>query len=305
METRVFPDTDLAASVVGLGCNNFGMFIDEAATRTVVDAAIEAGVNFFDTAASYGKGTSEQFLGAALGARRDDVLIATKFPLRKGPRSCAPAAIRADCEASLKRLNTDYIDLYQQHHPDEVTSVEEVLGTLIELVSEGKVRAIGHSNFTAAMHDDAEAAAEGRAARFVSSQVHWNLLEREVEAEVIPAAERNRLGVLPYFPLASGLLTGKHRRGAIEEASRLDVGADYFGSVLTDDNFDRIEALSNWAGDHDRTLLDLAFQWLAGQPSVTSVIAGATTPGQVTANARSVSRPLSADELRQVGEVGR
>lgn len=303
METRTFPDTDLAASVVGLGGNNFGMFIDEAATQKVVDAAIDAGVNFFDTAASYGDGTSERFLGAALSARRAEVLIATKFPQSPGPGSCSPDAIRADCEASLKRLNTDHIDLYQQHYPDEDTSHDDVLATLGDLISEGKVRAVGHSNFTAAMHDEAETAAQGLTARFVSSQVHWNLLEREVEDEVIPAAERNRLGVLPYFPLASGLLTGKHRRGAVEEASRLDVGAEYFGSVLTDENFNRVEALTGWAADHERSLLELAFQWLASQPSVTSVIAGATKPEQVAANARSVSTLLSADELRQVGEL--
>lgn len=303
MDTRTFPDTDLAASVVGLGCNNFGMFTDEATTQRVVDAAIDSGVNFFDTAASYGDGTSERFLGTALGARRGDVLIATKFPQSRGPGSCSPDAIRADCEASLKRLDTDYIDLYQQHYPDKHTSHEDVLATLAELMSEGKVRAIGHSNFTAAMHDDAEAAAQDLPARFVSSQVPWNLLERDVQDEVIPATERNRLGVLPYFPLASGLLTGKHRRGAIEEASRLDLGAEHFGSVLTDENFDRVEALSGWASDHDRSLLALAFQWLASQTQVTSVIAGATKPEQVAANARSVSTLLSADELSQVNEL--
>ena len=303
METRTFPDTDLAASVVGLGCNNFGMFIDEDATENVVDAAIDAGVNFFDTAASYGDGTSERLLGAALGTRRGDVLIATKFPQSRGRGSCSPTAIRADCEASLKRLNTGYIDLYQQHYPDEDTSHADVLSTLADLIAEGKVRAVGHSNFTAAMHDDAEAAARGLTTRFVSSQVHWNLLEHEVEDAVIPAAERNRLGVLPYFPLASGLLIGKHRRAAVEEASRLDVGAEYFGSVLTDENFDRVEALTGWAADHGRSLLELAFQWLASQPSVTSVIAGATKPEQVAANARSISTLLSAEELRQVREL--
>lgn len=302
METRSFPDTDLAASVVGLGCNNFGMFIDEDATKAVVDAAIGAGVNFFDTAASYGDGTSERLLGAAIGSRRDEVLIATKFPQSKGDGSCRPERIRADCEASLSRLGSDHIDLYQQHYPDD-TPHEDVLATLADLVSEGKVRAIGHSNFSAAQHDAAEAAAKGLPVRFVSSQVHWSLLERDVETEVLPAAGRDRLGVLPYFPLASGLLTGKHQRGDIQEGSRLDVGGEYFGSVLTDANFDRVEALSAWAADHDRTLLELAFQWLASHESVVSVIAGATKPAQIEANARSVAKLLTADQLRQVGEL--
>ncbi len=302
METRSFPGTDLAASVVGLGCNNFGMFIDDRATKAVVDAAIGAGVTFFDTAASYGDGTSERFLGAAVGSRRDEVLIATKFPQAKGDGSCRPDRIRADCEASLARLGCDHIDLYQQHFPDD-TPHEDVLATLADLVGEGKVRAIGHSTFSAAQHDAAEAAAKDLSVRFVSSQLHWNLLEREIESEIVPAAERNRLGVLPYFPLASGLLTGKHQRGDIEEGSRLDVGGKYFGSVLTDENFDRVEALSAWAADHDRTLLELAFQWLASQQAVISVIAGATKPEQIETNARSVAKLLTADELRQVNEL--
>ncbi len=302
MEFRTFPDTDLSASSVGLGCNNFGMFIDEAATRGVVDAAVDAGVNFFDTAASYSGGKSEEFLGAALGKRRENVLIATKFPQSMGDGSCSPANIRADCEASLDRLGSDYIDLYQQHYPSD-TSHDDVLATLADLMSEGKIRAIGHSNFTAAMHDEADLAAKDSPVRFVSSQVHWNLLERGVEAEVVPAAERNHLGVLPYFPLASGLLTGKHNRFSIEKDSRLDKGGEYFASVLTDENFDRIEALTTWAADHNRSLLELAFQWLASQPTVVSVIAGATRPEQIRANARGVSTLLDADELRQVSEL--
>ncbi|MEO6988849.1 MAG: aldo/keto reductase [Aquihabitans sp.] len=302
METRSFPGSDLTASVVGLGCNNFGMLIDETSTKEVVDAAIEAGVNFFDTASSYGDGTSERFLGAAVGTRRDEVVIATKFPQSRGDGSCTPTRIRADCEASLARLGTDHIDLYQQHFPDD-TPIDDVLATLADLVSEGKVRAIGHSNFSAAQHDEAEAAAKDRPVRFVSSQVHWNLLEREVEADVIPAAERNRLGVLPYFPLAAGLLTGKHQRGDIQEGSRLDVMGQYFGSVITEANFDRIDALTAWASDHDRTLLELAFQWLASHESVVSVIAGATKPEQVRANARAVARLLTPDERRQVSEL--
>lgn len=302
METRVFPDSDLAASVVGLGCNNFGMFINEAATKKVVDAAIDAGVNFFDTASSYGGGNSEKFLGAALGPRRGDVLIATKFPFTPGEGSCLPDKIRAECEASLKRLGTDYIDLYQQHYPDD-TPHEDVLATLADLISEGKVRAIGHSNFTAAMHDSAEEAAKSSPVRFVSSQVHWNMLERGVEAEIIPAAQRNRLGVLPYFPLSSGLLTGKHQRNAIAENTRLAGESSYFASVLTEENFDRIETLTAWASDNKRSLLELAFQWLASQPSVISVIAGATKPEQIIANAQAVSTLLSPDTLRQINAL--
>jgi aryl-alcohol dehydrogenase-like predicted oxidoreductase len=303
MEIRSFPQSDLQASVVGVGCNNFGMFIDEAATKDVVDAALGAGVTFFDTAAMYGGGKSEEFLGRSLGARRDQAVIATKFPSAAGEGSCAPAKIREECDASLARLGTDYIDLYQQHYPDPATSHADVLGTLAELVAEGKVRHVGHSNFTAPMHAEAQRAGEELGLCFVSSQVHWNLLERDIETEVVPAAATAGVGVLPYFPLASGLLTGKHQRGNLEAGSRLDKGGDYFAGVLTDDNFTRVDRLTTWGADHGRSLLEIAFQWLASQPTVTSVIAGATKPSQIVSNAAAVGQLLSSDELAEIEQL--
>ncbi|NNE73263.1 MAG: aldo/keto reductase [Acidimicrobiales bacterium] len=300
MEQRAFPHTEVRASVVGLGCNNFGMFIDQDATTAVVDAALGAGVTFFDTAAMYGGGNSEVFLGQALEGRRDQAVIATKFPQSPEPGGCSPANIRAQCEASLDRLGMETIDLYQQHYPDPETPVADVLGTLGELVAEGKVKAIGHSNFTPEMHDEAQSIGVEIGTRFASSQIEWNMLQRGVEEEVIPACARNGVGVLPYFPLASGLLTGKHTRDSIEPGSRMDKGGDYFAGILTPENFDKIEALTAWAADHDSSLLQLALQWLASQATVISVIAGATKPEQVASNAAAVSKLLSAADLEEI-----
>lgn len=302
LETRTFPGTDVEVSAVGVGCNNFGMRIDEEETRAVVEATFDHGVNFFDTAASYGQGTSEELLGRAVGPRRGDVVIASKFPQQRGEGSCTPNQIRADCEASLSRLGTDYIDLYQQHYPDPGTPIADILGTLAELRDEGKIRAIGHSNFTPAMHDDAETAAATTSVRMCSSQVEWSLLSRGIEAEIVPAVERNGLGVLPYFPLASGLLTGKHERSAVAAGSRLDDGIDYFKTVLTDENWDRVEAISAWGAENGYTILELAFQWLLAQPSVVSVIAGATSPAQIASNAAAgAAQALDAAAAEAIG----
>ena len=299
METRTLGGSELAASLVGLGCNNFGMKLDADGTQQVVHACLDAGITFFDTADMYGGGKSEEFLGKALGARRKDVVLATKFggmdKMQGKQRYGAPDAVVACVDASLSRLGTDWIDLYQMHYPDPDVPIEETLGALDALITSGKVRAVGHSNFDAAQIAGAAAAASDNA--FVSAQNEWSLLARNVEADVVPACEAASLSMIPYFPLASGMLTGKYRRGEdFDEGTRLGA-MSYFADVASDENFDKVEALERVAQDGGRSLLELAFGWLAAQPSVASVIAGATTPEQVRANAGAVARPLEAGEV--------
>jgi len=275
-------------SVVGLGCNNFGSRVDESGTRAVVDAALDAGITLFDTADVYGnRGGSEELLGKALAGRRDRVVLATKFghamsddaPANRGSREY----IRSAIDASLARLRTDYVDLYQYHRPDGVTPIEETLGALNELVDEGKVRFVGSSNFDGRQVVEAEEIANERGwARFVSAQNEYSLLERKAEEELLPTCERLGIGVLPYFPLASGLLTGKYGRGRPAPAgTRLATRPER----LTDDVFDEVEALESFAEERGLTLLDVAIGGLAAMPAVASVIAGATRPDQVRANA--------------------
>jgi aryl-alcohol dehydrogenase-like predicted oxidoreductase len=274
-------------SVVGLGCNNFGMRVDLDGTRAVVDAALDAGVTLFDTADVYGnKGGSESFLGEVLEGRRDRVLLATKFGGDMGDGTKARGSrdyIRRAIDASLQRLRTDYVDLYQYHTPDHVTPFEETFGALDELVREGKARSIGHSNLEAAQVEEVDALARERDwVRPVSAQNEYSLLRREAEEELLPVCERLGLGVLPYFPLASGLLTGKYRRGQPHpEGTRL-AGRD---EVFTDEKFDRLEALEAFAQERGLTLLQVAIGGLAAQSAIASVIAGATKPEQVRANA--------------------
>jgi aryl-alcohol dehydrogenase-like predicted oxidoreductase len=286
-------------SVVGLGCNNFGGRIDERRARAVVDAALDAGVTLLDTADVYGdRGGSETILGRALRGRRDRVVLATKFGHamddREEPRG-SRRYIRRAVEASLRRLQTDWIDLYQYHRPDGITPVEETLGALDELVREGIVRHAGSSNFDAALIEQAErVAAEHGWARFVSAQNEYSLLQREAEREILPTCERLGIGLLPYFPLASGLLTGKYRRGEPPpEGTRLAARP----GRLTDDAFDRVEALERAARSRGRTLLELAVGALLARPPVASVIAGATTPEQVRANVDAAEWEPSADDL--------
>jgi aryl-alcohol dehydrogenase-like predicted oxidoreductase len=294
---RPLGDGGPEVSVVGLGCNNFGRVVDAAGTRAVVDAALDAGVTLFDTADVYGNfGDSERFLGAALAGRRDRAVLATKFGGQmKGRGGGSRAHIRAAVEASLQRLQTDRIDLYQYHHPDGSTPIEETLGALNELVDEGKVRFVGSSNFSAAEVDEADRVATERGwARFVSAQNRYSLLEREAEAELLPACDRLGIGILPYFPLASGLLTGKYRRGEQPpEGTRLAGRPER----LTDVVFDRVEALEHYAAERGRTLLEVAVGGLAAQPAVASVIAGATKPEQVRANAAAGEWQPSASDL--------
>jgi aryl-alcohol dehydrogenase-like predicted oxidoreductase len=302
MQMRRLGDSGLKVSAVGLGCNNFGMRIDQDATQAVVDAAIEEGVTLFDTSDSYGE--SEVMLAKALGSRRDQVVIATKFgtDLRgaNGPDWGARGGrryIRRAVERSLQRLDTDWIDLYQIHYPDPHTPIEETLGALSDLVHEGLVRYIGHSNFAGWQIADAAWTAEtGGLEHFVSAQNHYNLIERQAEDEVVPACERFGLGLLPYFPLASGLLTGKYHRGdPAPEGGR--IAAWGMNHLLSDANFDVVEGIEDYAAQRGLSLLEVAIGGLAARPAVASVIAGATSAAQMKANALAGEWSPSADDL--------
>jgi len=306
MQLRRLGSSGLKVSVIGLGCNNFGMRIDQAQTRMVVDAALDAGINFFDTADIYGGSKSEVFLGEALKGRREKSVLATKFanPMGEGAylRGGARRYIVKAVEDSLRRLQTDHIDLYQMHVPDPETPIEETLRALDDLVRAGKVLYIGNSNFAGWQIADADwTSRTGGLERFVSAQNNFSLLERGVEREVLPACERFGLGLLPYFPLASGLLTGKYQRGEPpHQGTRLAAWGKRGAAALNDRNFDRLEALEKWAGQRGRRILDLAFAWLLGHGVVSSVIAGATSPEQVQANARCVEWILTSEEVEDV-----
>jgi aryl-alcohol dehydrogenase-like predicted oxidoreductase len=293
----------LDVTVVGLGCNNFGGRIDEQATQQVVDAALDAGINFFDTADIYGGTRSEVLLGRALGARRKDVLIATKFGMKVDEQrnGAHPDYVRRAAEDSLKRLGTDCIDLYQLHTPDPTVPIADTLGALDHLVREGKVREIGCSNFSVAQLREARAAA-GDGARFVSVQNEYSLLHREPEAGVLDECRRDGLAFLPYFPLASGLLTGKYRRGEkAPEGSRLAGAA--FANRLDDRKLAVAESLRAFAESRGHTLLELAVSWLLAHDTVASVIAGATKPEQVHSNVAAAGWTLSEEEMAEVDRI--
>jgi len=308
MTYRTLGDSGLRVSTVGLGCNNFGMRIDEDASRLVIDAALDAGITLFDTSDSYGE--SEAIIGRALGSRRDDVVLASKFgsDLRGangkdwGSRG-SRRYIRRAIERSLSRLQTDHLDLYQIHMPDPSTPILETLSTLTDLVHEGLVRYIGCSNFEGWRIADADWLARTNGLeRFVSAQNHYNLIERGAESEVIPACTRFGLGLLPYFPLASGLLTGKYRRGEAPPADGR-IAAWGMTGMLSEANFDKVDALDAFATERGITLLDVAMGGLAARPTVASVIAGATTPTQIAQNvAAGLWVPTDEDrtELRTV-----
>ena len=310
MKTRRLGNSGLKVSEVGIGCNNFGMRIDAKATEAVVGAAIDAGITLFDTSDTYGGGGgSERALGEVLGSRRDQVVLATKFGGRGVDMGYGPAAgakggrayIRRAVDGSLRRLRTDYIDLYQLHVPDLATPVEETLAALSELVAEGKVRYIGHSNFSGwRLADAAHLAARHGHTPFVSAQNHWSLLERQAEADVVPAARHFGLGVLPYFPLANGLLTGKIRQGQeIPAGTRLAGRAGY----VTDEKLATVEALIAWSQEHGVTLLETAIGALAAHPGCTSVIAGATSAEQVKANAAAAEWTPTEAELAEIDAI--
>jgi aryl-alcohol dehydrogenase-like predicted oxidoreductase len=310
METRTLGKQGPALSVVGLGCNNFGRRLDVNGTRAVVEAALDAGITLFDTADIYGgRGASESLMGEVLGARRDQIVLATKWGNQKADMGYGPVAgakggrayIKRAVTESLRRLRTDHIDLYQLHTPDPETPIDETILALDELITEGKVRYAGHSNFSGWQLADAEhvARALGRN-RFISAQNEWSLLDRSAEAELIPAARHFGLGLLPFYPLANGLLTGKVRRGRdVPEGTRLAERADY----ITDGKLGRIEAMIEWAERQGATILEVAIGGLAAIPGCGSVIAGATSPEQVKANAAAGDWIPSAAQLAELDAI--
>lgn len=310
METRNLGRSGLKVSLVGLGCNNFGGRIDTAQARAVVDRAIELGITLFDTADAYGnRGGSERVLGEVLGTRRQDIVLATKFGnamddvgvMKGGSRRYLMAAV----EASLKRLRTDWIDLYQLHKPDPDTPIEETLRALDDLVRQGKVRYVGCSNLVAwAVADAAWTARHHGLSAFVSAQDEYSVLVRRHERELLPALRAYGMGLLPYYPLASGLLTGKYKRGAaLPEGSRLANSKAWAEQFLTPRNWDVVEALERFCRERGRGLVDLAFSWLAAQAPVASIIAGATSPQQIDVNVAAVGWRLTADELAEVDRI--
>ncbi len=312
MRYRALGSSGLTVSVVGLGCNAFGSRIDDDQTQRVVDAALDHGITFFDTADTYGLGASEELLGRSLGNRRDDVVVATKFGMdmdgRNGPDWGARSSrryLRRAVEASLRRLGTDHIDLYQIHQLDLVTPIDEIVTAMNELVDEGKVRYLGCSNFAAWELADAHWTATSRGLRpFVTAQNEYSLYNRAAEEELVPACERLGVGLLPYFPLAYGLLTGKYRRGqAAPAGSRL--GNESQAHRLASADWDRIEALEQYAAERGVGLLTVALGGLAAQPAVGSVIAGATKPEQIASNVEAGLWEPTEEDLRALAEVNR
>jgi len=297
----------LEVSIVGLGCNNFGGRLDEGRSAAVVHAALDAGVTLFDTADIYGGTLSEQFLGRALGARRDEAVVATKFGMAVDAerRGAKPDYVRRALDDSLRRLGTDHVDLYQLHQPDAHTPLADTLAVLDECVRAGKVREIGCSNFTVPQLREAEAAVAAGAARFVSVQNQYSLLHRDPERDVLPECERAGLAFLPYFPLASGVLTGKYKRDEPPpEGTRLaGVPADRRGTVLSDANLAVVERLIGFAERHGHSVLELAIAWTAAHGPVASVIAGATSAAQVRANVAAGDWGLTPDEVAEIDEL--
>jgi aryl-alcohol dehydrogenase-like predicted oxidoreductase len=310
MRYRSLGSSGLQVSVVGLGCNNFGRRLDVNGTRAVVEAALDAGITLFDTADIYGgRGASESLMGEVLGARRDQIVLATKWGNQKADMGYGPVAgakggrgyLKRAVTESLRRLRTDHIDLYQLHTPDPETPIDETILALDELITEGKVRYAGHSNFSGWQLADAEHVARelGRN-RFISAQNEWSLLDRSAEGDVVPAARHFGLGVLPFYPLANGLLTGKVRRGQdVPEGTRLAGRGDY----ITDAKLDRVEAMIQWAGRQGATILEVAIGGLAAIPGCGSVIAGATSPEQVKANAAAGDWIPSAGQLAELDTI--
>jgi aryl-alcohol dehydrogenase-like predicted oxidoreductase len=312
MSYRRLGTSGLVVSVVGIGCNNFGRKLDADGTREVVDAALDAGITLFDTADIYGTphGASEECLGAALKGRRDEVVLATKFGMNMeglngndfGARGARRYIVRA-VEASLRRLETDHIDLYQMHEPDPQTPIEETLSALDDLVRSGKVRYVGNSNFAGYEIADADwTARAGGLTPFISAQNRYSLLQRDVETEVVPACEHFGLGLLPFFPLDSGLLSGKYKRDQAPPAgTRLSL--DRYQRFLDGADWDRIEALEAFGAERGHSLLDVAIAGLAARPAVASVIAGATSAEQVRANAAAGAWELSVADVAALDEL--
>ncbi|HXW83361.1 MAG TPA: aldo/keto reductase [Candidatus Binataceae bacterium] len=310
MEFRALGNSGLQVSVVGLGCNNFGMRTDADGTRAVVAKALDEGVNMFDTADVYGgRGKSEELLGKALGNRRKDVIVATKFgsPMGDGPhmRGGSRRHMMDAVDDSLRRLGTDYIDLYQIHFPDTSTPEEETLETFDSLVRSGKVRYIGNSNYAGWQLAEAAWISKSHGwASYISAQNLYNLLDRRVERELVPACKHYGVGILPYFPLASGFLTGKYKRGVEPpKDTRLGMMRPMAERVLNNENFDTLDKLESFAKSHGHSMVELATSWLAAQPQVSSVISGATRPEQVTENVKAAGWKMTSEELTEIDKL--
>jgi len=312
MEYRNLGDSGLKVSLAGIGCNNFGMTIDYAESEKVIRAAYDAGITFFDTADCYGGGGSEEFLGRALGADRQNVVLASKFgvAMGRGPMmsGCSRRYVMQACEASLRRLGTDYIDVYFMHVHDPDTPIAETLDAMNTLIDQGKVRYIGCSNLDGWQISNAAWEAETAGLRgFVTAQNEWSLLNRDVEREVVPAADHHGLGMIPYFPLASGALTGKYKRGQEFDAESRYGGGEgremfwqMYPQFVSDEALDKAERLEEVAAAAGMSIVELALSWLASQPSVSTVIAGARTVAQLEANAKSTRGDLTQDVLDAV-----
>ena len=309
MKLRQLGNSGLQVSAIGLGCNNFGWRIDVETSRKVIDRALELGITLLDTADIYGNlGGSEAALGEILGARRKEIVLATKFGIAMDKEERLKGASRryivSAAEASLKRLKTDWIDLYQVHRPDPLTPIEETLGALDDLVRQGKVRYIGCSNYAAWQVADAVwTARDRRFSSFIACQDEYSLVMRDIERELLPAMQHFGLGLLPYFPLASGLLSGKYKRGALPEGARLAAVPGLGQGYLTEENWRKVEALGPFAEERGHSLLDLAVAWLLARPKVASVIAGATTPEQVEQNVKAAEWELAATDLAEVDKI--
>ena len=310
MEYRNLGKSGLQVSVVGLGCNNFGGRLDEAQTRAVIDKCIDEGITMFDTSDIYGgRGKSEEFMGPALKPHRRNLVLATKCagPMGEGPywSGLSRKYIMEAVEASLRRLQTDYIDLFQVHFPDPKTPIDETLRALDDLVRDGKIRYIGSSNFKGWQVVEADwVSRTEHISRFISAQNEYSLLQRSPETELIPACEKYGVGLLPYFPLASGFLTGKYRPDqSAPEGTRLGGNSPQGARILNEGNFEQLVKLEKFAEDRGHTMIELAFSWLASKPVVGSVIAGATKPEQVEQNARAAEWRLTAEEMAEVDEI--
>lgn len=308
MEYRNLGKAGVKVSAIGIGCNQFGGKVDAAGTKAVVHRALDEGINFFDTANVYSNGASEEFVGAALEGQRDRVVLATKvrFKMGEGPNDVGASRyhIMSAVEASLRRLRTDHIDLYQIHAWDESVPVAEMMRALDDLVRAGKIRYIGASQFSAWQLAHCNTFAEMMGwEQFVTIQTHYNLFERDAERELLPYCAWSNVGILPYFPLAGGLLTGKYTRGEAPPEGSRGTFSLYVKNRLTDANFDKLDALRSFADSRGRTLHALAFSWLLSRKQIPSVIAGATTPEQVSANAATVGWKLSDEEMNEIKEL--
>ena len=310
MEYRNLGSSGLRVSLVGLGCNNFGMRLDLEQTRAVVDRAFDLGITLFDTADMYGgRGGSETQLGKILGHRRKDIVLASKFGMAMSDDGTKIGASRryimSAVEDSLRRLKTDWIDLYQLHQPDPLTPLDETMQALDDLVTQGKIRYIGCSNLPSWQVVESQWISKSMGLnRFVSCQDEYNILNRNIEAELIPAMQKYGCGLLPYFPLASGLLTGKYKRTEMPEGARLTDMPTFANRIyLTDENFDIVDNLNEFAHKTGHSILELAFGWMASRPTTASIIAGATKPEQIDANVAAVNWVLSQSEIDEVNKI--